>query len=212
MRLLLPIFLLLGLTLGAQSNDSTKVKKETKLVQISGVIVDDSLNPVPFTKIYEVSSRRGTVGDYYGYFSLVAEVGDTLEFYSMSHKKQQYVIPDTLTEDRYSLIQILPIKYTELETQNIYPWPSKDQFAQAFVDLELADNGQSIAQKNLKRMEKEAELKGIGSDSYSSYQDASRQQAQKLYSAGQVPANNLLNPAAWSKFISAWKNGELKIE
>jgi len=31
-----------------------------------------------------------------------------------------------------------------------------------------------------------------------------------LYSIGQLPANNLLNPIAWRKLIKAWKDGEFK--
>ena len=51
------------------------------LVQFSGVVVSsDSLQPVPFANIFDKSTRRGTVSDYYGYFSFVAGFGDTIVF------------------------------------------------------------------------------------------------------------------------------------
>ena len=37
-----------------------------------------------------------------------------------------------------------------------------------------------------------------------------QQQYSRLYSSGQLPKNNLLNPIAWAQFIQAWKNGEFK--
>jgi hypothetical protein len=32
----------------------------------------------------------------------------------------------------------------------------------------------------------------------------------RLYHAGQLPPNNLLNPLAWASFIKAWKDGEFR--
>ncbi|MBK6839366.1 MAG: hypothetical protein IPG90_14770 [Bacteroidetes bacterium] len=44
------------------------------LVQFSGIVVtSDSLNPVPYTSIMIRNTYRGTVGDYYGFFSFVAK-------------------------------------------------------------------------------------------------------------------------------------------
>ena len=37
-----------------------------------------------------------------------------------------------------------------------------------------------------------------------------QQRNSRLYYAGQLPPNNLLNPIAWAKFIQAWKNGDFK--
>ena len=33
---------------------------------------------------------------------------------------------------------------------------------------------------------------------------------QKVYTAGQYPVNNLLNPIAWAQFIDAWRQGKFK--
>ena len=39
---------------------------------------------------------------------------------------------------------------------------------------------------------------------------AMKQERSKLYYAGQLPPNNLLNPIAWAEFIRAWQNGDFK--
>ena len=191
-----------------------ETKKDTSsenLIQFSGIIVDDSLGAIPYAYIYEKSSRRGTMSDFYGYFSFVAEKGDTIVFSSIQYKDAILVIPDTLSTYRYSIIQMLFPDKTILEKVDVYPWPSKEEFIDAFVNLELSSDLE-VARKNLKRQELAAQAKGVSSGSYLNYQNAIKAEQQKIYYVGQAPPNNLLNPIAWAKFIQAWKNGELKVE
>ena len=208
MRLLSTLILLvLGGTAFAQTGEQDP---QPELIQFSGIIVDDSLGAIPYAYVYEKSSRKGTVSDYYGYFSFVAEKGDTIMFESISYKDAYLVIPDTLSSFRYSIIQMLESDARELDPANVYPWPSKEQFIDAFVNLEMANNSYDLAAKNLKRQELAAQARGVSNDGYLSHKDAMREQQQKIYYAGQAPPNNLLNPIAWAQFVKAWKNGDLK--
>lgn len=43
-----------------------------KYLQISGVVLDDSLQPLPFVSIMVKGTKTGTVSDYYGFFTIVA--------------------------------------------------------------------------------------------------------------------------------------------
>ena len=43
-----------------------------KYIQISGVVLDDSLQPLPFVSIMLKGTRSGTVSDFYGFFTIVA--------------------------------------------------------------------------------------------------------------------------------------------
>src|SRR5690348_16797537 len=53
---------------------------DDKLIQFSGVVVtNDSLQPIPFSSVMIKHANRGTVTDYYGFFSFVAMKGDTVE-------------------------------------------------------------------------------------------------------------------------------------
>ena len=62
-------------------HSSAQILDNNHLVQFSGVIVTfDSLKPIPFSSIMIKNTNRGTVSDYYGFFSFVAKMKDTIEF------------------------------------------------------------------------------------------------------------------------------------
>lgn len=198
------IIIVCSLLASAQPSDK-------KLVQFSGVIVTgDSLSPVPFTSLMIKNSSRGTVSDYFGFFSIVAQQGDEIEFSAVGFKKISYHIPDTLQEDRYSLIQILNHDTITLKTAYIYPWPSREQFKQAFLNLKVPDSDLENAQRNLALESIREEAERIDMDGSLNYKYAVQQRQSKLYYAGQLPPNNLLNPIAWAQFINAWKRGDFK--
>ena len=185
--------------------------KERKLIQFSGMVVEsDSLKPVSFTSIMIKSSYRGTICDYFGYFSFVAEVKDTIEFSAISYKKATFIIPDSLTTSKYSLIQVLRKDTILLKETVIYPWPTKEQFKEAFLKLDVPDDDLERAKKNLARAEMKERFEGVAMDGSMNYKNQMQQQYSKLYYAGQLPPNNLLNPIAWAKFIQAWKNGDFR--
>lgn len=181
------------------------------LIQFSGVVVEgDSLRPVPYASIMIKDSYRGTVSDYFGYFSFVAQKGDTIEFSAIGYRDGAYVIPDTLSTNKYSLIQVLSTDTVYLKTTEVYAWPSKEQFKHAFLQLNIQDDELARAQKNMDRSDMKERMTGMANDATLSYKYTQQQYQSKLYYAGQLPPNNLLNPIAWSKFIKAWKNGDFK--
>ena len=108
------------------------------LIQFSGVVVTgDSLAAVPFTNVLIKNSYRGTMSDVFGYFSFVAQEGDTLLFSAIGFKRSQYVVPTDLTEKKYSIIHQLESDTILLKEFTVYPWPSREQFDQAFLALDL---------------------------------------------------------------------------
>jgi hypothetical protein len=184
-------------------------KSQVRLVQFSGVVVSaDSLYPIPFTSIMVHNSARGTVSDYYGFFTFVAYEQDTIEFSAIGYRKVKFIIPDSLEDGRYSLIQVLKRDTIALPTIDIYPWPTREQFKTSFLNLDLPDNDLIRAQKNLDPagLPKNAG----GADPYMSYKYSMNQQQSKLYYAGQAQQISLLNPLAWAKFIDAWRSGAFK--
>lgn len=181
------------------------------LIQFSGVVVEgDSLRPVPYTSIIVKNTNRGTISDYYGYFSFVAQKSDTIEFSAIGFNSAQYIIPDTLTSVTYSLIQVLRTDTIYLRTIELYPWPSKEQFKHAFLNLNLGNDDLAKATKNLDRAALKDQMVGMAVDASLNYKYSTQQYQSKLYYAGQYPPNNLLNPMAWAKFIKAWKSGAFK--
>ena len=208
---LLRIKLVLALLVMLSKQGFAQQELDKDLIQFSGVVVTaDSLIPIPFTNIIIKNSHRGTVSDYYGYFSFVAEKKDTIEFSSIGFKKIEFVIPDTLESTRYSLIQQMAQDTVFLREAVIYPWPTKEQFRAAFMALELPEDPKEIAMKNLDRAEMKERAEALAMDGSMNFRHAMDLHRAQLYHAGQLPPNNLLNPIAWMKFIRAWKNGDFK--
>ena len=188
-------------------------QQDKDLIQFSGVIVEsDSLRPVPFTKVMIKSSNRGTIADYYGYFSFVAKKKDTIIFSALGYKKNQYIIPDTLSGNKYSLIQTLSMDTILLPTAVIYPWPTPEQFKEVFLKAPLRDDDLERARKNLARQEMKEKFETMPMDGSMNYKSTMQQYQSRLYWAGQYPPNNLLNPFAWAQFVKMWREGKLKIK
>jgi hypothetical protein len=186
-------------------------KKYDGLVQFSGVVVTgDSLRPVPFVSIIIKNSYRGTISDFNGFFSFVAQFNDTVEFSAIGFKKARYVIPDTLNTDRYSLIKILSRDTVLLQETVIYPWPTKDQFRQAFLNLKVPDDDYERAKRNMALEEMRDLMVNLPLDGSGNYKALMMEKQNKLYMAGQYPSISLLNPIAWAKFIEAWQRGDYK--
>lgn len=202
-------YILILLSIFSFSFSNAQTAKRTP-IQFSGVIVDgDSLAPIPFTTIIVRGSNRGTIADYYGYFSFVAQKGDTIDFSSVGYKSAYFTIPDTLDENRYSLIQMLFTDTILLRETVIYPWPTKEQFREAFLNLNAPDDDFQRAMKNLAIADMRERASATPNDGSMAYKQTISQYQSRLYSAGQAPSISLLNPVAWSKFIQAWRAGEL---
>ncbi len=210
-RSLIKFFLSLLIVSSCVSFDTEAQTKNDSLLQFSGVLLTrDSLVAVPFANILIKGSKRGTISDYFGYFSFVAERGDTIQFSYIGFKDALFVIPDSLDKRNYSLIQMMDGDTITLQEAVIYPWPTKEQFREAFLDLRLPEDDKQRAQRNLARAEMKERMENMGMDGRENFTYAMQQRGAQLYYAGQLPPNNLLNPLAWAKFIKAWKNGDFK--
>ena len=92
----------------------------------------------------------------------------------------------------------------------VYPWPTPQKFRNEFLSLRLDDNEAEIGRKNLESILLYDRMVYMGADASESYKIAMNQQAQKAYTNGQLPQNNLLNPVAWAAFLRALQNGDFK--
>ncbi len=183
----------------------------TGLVQFSGMVVSsDSLRPLPFVSIIIKGTYRGTISDYNGFFSFVSQAGDTLEFSAIGYRKGTYVVPDTLFTDRYSVIKILTRDTILLQETVIYPWPTKAQFKQEFLQLRVPDDDYSRAKRNLSLAELRERMQTLPLDGSGNYKASMIEKQENLYMAGQYRSISLLNPIAWAKFIEAWQRGDYK--
>ncbi len=195
---------------------------ERKVVQFAGVVLSaDTKEPVPYAQVMIKSENRGVLADVHGFFSIVVHESDLIIFRAVGYKKGQYAIPIDGEKENIAIVQLLVRDTIMLPIAQIYPWPSKESFKNAFLNLKVKDDDYTIAMKNLAKEEIKDIIrndKAAGTDFDRFKMDGSMnyryfidQQVSKLYYNGQLPPNNLLNPIAWSQFLKALQNGDLKI-
>ncbi|MCC6251858.1 MAG: carboxypeptidase-like regulatory domain-containing protein [Bacteroidia bacterium] len=195
----------------AVSLSTTAQNNEKRIIQFSGVVVTgDSLKPVPFTNITVTGTRHATVSDYYGFFSFAAEEGTDITFSAVGFKKAHFTIPDTCHENRYSMIQILFLDTVMLKEAVIYPWPTREQFRQAFLNLDNKNDDMARAQKNLAKEEMELISMNMGMSSQENYKMGMQQYQTRMYYTGGKPPLTLMDPLKWAEFVKAWKRGDFK--
>jgi CarboxypepD_reg-like domain len=192
---------------------TTPTPVNPNLVQFSGLVVTEEsgrMVPVPYAGVFIPNRKTGTTANYQGFFSIVAEKGETVHFSSLGFRKATYTVPASLKDDRYSMVQILSKDTILLDEAIIFPWPSRDHFKTDFLAMNINDELQKRAMENLaaETLDKVREVTAFdGRETGSIYL---RQQARNYYYYGQTPPMNIFNPIAWQSFFQSWKNGDFK--
>ena len=194
---------------GLKAQTVTAKPSNPALIQFSGVVLDqDSLTPIPFVSILIKGTGRGTICNFSGFFSLIVNPGDELEFHSVSHKYRSYKIADTITQKYYYAIQILTKDTFQLSEVEVYPWPTKEDFKRAFLALDLNDTDMDRADKNLQKEALTYLERNQSASASENYKYVMQAYYTKVYTTGQAPSMTLLNPVAWAQFIDAWRKGK----
>ncbi|CAN5158822.1 hypothetical protein BH09BAC5_BH09BAC5_14530 [soil metagenome] len=202
---------LISLISVVSGHTQTTIDSTSKIIQFSGIAVDgDSLTPLPFVAVVIRHSERGVYSNVNGYYSIVVEPKDTVDFFALGYHRATYILPDTFTTNSYTHVQALKIDTIMLHEAVIYPWPSKEQFKNAFLTTSIAGDDLERARANLSQSEMIRVAQNVAMDAGMVYSSSMQQQTAKNYYAGQKPPNNLLNPVAWSRFIQSVQNGDLK--
>ncbi len=185
--------------------------KPRRAIQLSGLVVTgDSLAAVPFSSVWIKNTNRGTITDFYGFFSLALFELDTVRFSSVGFKEVTFVVPDTLSMARYSVIQIMSPDTIYLPETVIYPWPTREQFKYAFMNVEVPEDDFDRAMRNLERAEIRDRSFSMPMDGAMTYRESMNQFAGRLYYAGQAPPMRIFDPFAWAQFFKAWREGKFK--
>jgi hypothetical protein len=199
----------------AQVNNANQ-KDEVKLIQFSGLLLADmggKLIPVPYASVFIPKKNRGTYSDSRGFFTMVIDKSDQVRFSSIAYQTVTITVPDSLTDDRYSIVQLMSQDTINLPETVIFPWPSKDHFKIDFLKMDVTPELQRRAAENLANdyLAEAASNGNIvpfgGKESANSYL---RRQSKEYTYIGQTPPMNIFSPMAWGKFFQAWKNGDYK--
>jgi hypothetical protein len=182
-----------------------------RVIQFSGLVVTgDSLKPLPYSTVWVKGSRRGTTTDYYGFFSIPVYENDTLRFSSIGYKEAFYPVPDTLSRHRYSAVQIMTRDTVYLSETVVYPWPTREQFRQAFIHTEIPEDDYDRAMRNLAHAEMRERFEKMPMDGSMNFRHHLQQHSDRLYYAGQSPPIRIFDPMAWADFIKAWREGKFR--
>ena len=211
--ILAALFLRGGIATAQTQPNPPTAEKDKNLVQFSGLVVTEErgqMIPVPYANIFIPARKTGTTANYQGFFSIVVEKGETINFTALGFRKSSFMIPQSLSEDRYSLVKIMSRDTILLDEAIIFPWPSREHFKTEFLAMNVTDELERRAMENLaaETLEKVREVTPFdGKETGSMYL---RQQARNYYYYGQTPPMNIFSPTAWQQFFKSWKNGDYK--
>jgi len=172
------------------------------IIQVSGVVVaTDSLIPVPYATVFRSHDNRGTFSDHTGYFTLPVLAGDTLNFIFLGLKRSFYVIPDDTTSKHISIVQWMESEQVMLPTVNVLPYPSPARLRAEVMALDFPGDTYFRFDRTAASVSNYDGLRDLSADAYS---EASATMIAR-YSGGFRSGGNLLDAAAWSRFVSALK-------
>ena len=204
--------LLIGIVFcGINKAKAQNTSYRDSVVQLYGVVMTaDSLRAIPSASIIVEGKGRGTFTSPDGVFSIAVLKGDKITFSCVGFKDRRIDIPATLTENQYSVIQLMVSDTVYLPATILKPRPTREQFERDFVNNKVNDDMYEVARKNTDEARNRILLNSLPSDGREAVNYQLRQQANKYYYAGQIPPMNILNPAAWADFIQSWKRGDYK--
>jgi CarboxypepD_reg-like domain len=188
-----------------------QVKEKEKYIQLSGILVDaDSLKPLPYASVLVKSNLSGAITDYKGFFSVIVKANDEVRFYALGYKEMFYKVPDTVKTNFYSSLHLIQRDTFDLPVVEIRPFPSKDEFKNAFVNLKIQDDFIARGIENMER----ARIRALMYNNYEAiaslnYQYFKEQQINRLNTGG-YQGNNFLNPLAWYRFVQGIGKGTYK--
>jgi len=202
--------------LAAQAVAQPNPTARPTLIQLSGMIfaeVDGQRTTVPYATVFLPQKGRGTYSDWRGFFTLVVERGDLVRFNCLGFETVTFRIPDTLTQDQYSIAQIMTQDTINLPETVIFPWPSKEHFKLEFLKMDVTPELQRRATENLANEYLAEARRNPDIVPYGGRESANfylRKQSREYVYIGQVPPMNIFSPLAWGQFFKAWKDGDFK--
>ena len=207
LKLIFVFSLLCSLQLFAQDDPK-------EVVQFSGVVVTvdefGEMVPLPYTTIAIQGTNRGTYAETDGFFSIVAEVGDTIVFSRVGYETVKHSVPDTLNTNFYSWYQIMSKDNVLLPEAVIYPWPSREHYKIEFLAMDVSNELRQRAKENLAKEILEQMTMAVPADGGEAYSLAAKQQFEEFKYSGQYKPQNIFNIASWAQFVKAWKRGDFK--
>ena len=133
-----------------------------------------------------------------------------MEFTHVTYKPKTVSIPRNLPGNQYSVVQLMVIDTVYLPATIIRPRPTAEQFARDFVNNKVPDDNIEVARQNTSAAKRRILMQTTPADGGEVSQIQFNKVANRAVYNGQMPPQNIFNPAAWAEFIQAWKRGDFK--
>lgn len=203
---ILIVMLLVSTLLSGQETE------KKKMVQFTGKIFDEFLQPLPFTNILVINRNVGLISDKEGKFSFIVYKDDTVQFSSMGFKTRQITVPDTLNEQFFIQDLLMRSDTFRIPEAVVYPWKDYEDFKKQFAELKLPESDLERAARNIAIIKAQIitsrEPSVVGNFNHIMDQ----QYREVMLRGGQMPTYQIFNVFAWAKFFEALKNGDFKMD
>jgi hypothetical protein len=191
-------------------NSDLRAQGEKNTLQLSGLIVDgDSAYGVPGVHVYIPRAGIGTTSNPVGFFSLPTMIGDTVIISAIGYQPQKLVVPPR-TDMGFSVLIDLKSDTTLLPIVEVFPYPTAEVFKEAFLALQLPDDGTEAVRRNLDQEQLTRMAMALPMDGSTNYRFYMNQHVNRMSNRFFAPSFSLLNPFAWAEFIKSVKRGDLK--
>ncbi|MDR2848011.1 MAG: carboxypeptidase-like regulatory domain-containing protein [Bacteroidales bacterium] len=185
------------------------------LLQWTGVIRNDLLEPIPYVHVLVKPDYRGTVSDPQGLFTIAARAGDTLLVTCVGYKLRQLTMPKSSGNDTKHYIKdiVLEPDTIMLSEVVIFPWKTYKEFKDAFMALELPEDELERAYRNIAVMQEQIynAIANRPASPTSNFRDVMSAQHNRMSNYGHMyPTYMITNPLAWANFFKAIRDGDFK--
>jgi len=200
------VLFLFSFFVGAQAQ-SPKKDDDSKVIQLSGVVTEmDSSSVLPGVHIYIPKTGRGTISNYYGYFSFPVLEGDSIVFTSVGFERFTFVVPKVGKEDKYTFLVAMREDTTYLPEVEILPYPTEELFKEAVLAMRIPNQEElNNMANNLDPALLQEMYTNMPMDGSMNHRYFSQQYAIHLHDQYGPRPNPLLNPFAWADFIKSLK-------
>ena len=183
---------------------------EKKILLTGVVLAGDSLKAIPNTNIIVRNRNVGTSSDQDGFFSFYSEANDTIIFSAIGFKNGKYIVPEDLSKDHYSIVQIMSNDTVWLQETIIFPWRSYEDFGEELITMTPPITDDDRANMNLDNAQLYEKSATIHMDGAANFKWQNKLMNDRMYFSGQVPPQQIFDAFAWANFINSLKNGDYK--
>lgn len=180
-----------------------QAQEPSDVVRVTGVVVDQAdTRALPYVTIKNKNADGDFLTDTTGYFSLMAQPGDTLLFEAMSYRPDQYVVPRDADGGHFAIVEVMQKDAVLLEEVTIRGFPTQQQFEQIFLRIDpddLPENTERLRDHVGETVRDETNMQQY------IFEYNNRQMVYWLSREG--PPNDFLNPERWVEFVRAWQDG-----